>query len=1077
MLAILLDAMQRSPLTAGPPVPTVTDHASTSLRTSIPILPRLTPLADATHCLTSCSSSSSTTAHFPLAGREADKRPAPSGLYGAAHCDDREETGAVTADAPHAVHSPTRPSSSGGRLLVDFHRQLTVPCQYGDYEAARLRSAIEAQYVHFLRCWQQRAPRSVQLTTGSVAPLIDSHSMLQHSLNQHTAQHRTQPPVSHSDSHTTPHRAEQQTHATRHEVTIEMVGAGSPVGVGSSSEAQHYTDRAVAVAVDEVRKSARKRRPPKLLAEEDDDRRDGQTTQTGVKRQRHGERRTTEDVITEQRPPLGGEQFAVNRQLAEVCDEDVVVEEEVSSQSEHSFNRPRRSATATRRRDVLLAHHFFRHFSLRCYSISSPPQPPPSSSASPANCSASVNYRLYMQSQAMLKAQFPKIGRADQPSTSYYACLCVEPASTFYAYCASLLPPRVQAAVSSFDDATPIVLSSSLFDLCDGLYFRILFFTSPYTTNGFATLLLAHLRLLAVRLHLRLIVCATRAQKQFWLSCGFRDAAQHWGGLNFGDTMLLACELMDEHREEEQRRRMAYKSEERVSSKAAHFNRSGAVNGSRRPRTSGARHTATATSVDGGKRIGFHLSHHSLTATAEMAAHAAHRYKRQGGKDVVVLDSKRGSHPPAHPSRPTSSWPLSTLSSLTLTPLSSTSSAPAFAAPLAVLDPLLVYHPYIVRSLRSGKLLPIRGPPLACRPSSLSSSPLIPSAAVMCVTQQSAYHKGGTVLLTFTLQRGIIEHEQERSHSSGDSSSNGAEGTDQRVWRVKLVQGKRGGGTVVDMAEQYMYPLGDGWRERYGLSQEPVDDAVREGEGDQQTVWRQQAVKDEEAKEEEEDSESEAGPVIARTRRVADLIDLVDDSDQSTNPTPDPLHHSTDGVQQPTVDLMDDDNDDGGETLDDRSLPFDSQSKLLSTPTLHATADTDAPPSPIAFPPPALDERSSPDPPTSPSPSPSPTLPSPLPSSHTARLQLILPMSPAQTHRGEGEVDGRLSEQDVAVRSGVDDDDDDTQPGQPNRQHRLSAVGDSKPHKFTVAYVMSSAFAVRSEGEEAMSTSIFAMMS
>ena len=673
------------PLLNSPAAATaVTPLPASSLSASIPILPRLKTLDDATDGSTAsntatsavhtsgvasaahtapplaqsapAASSSSSAApapgssHSALKGREADKRPAPKGLYDYTATDGTPTTAAPSATpatstsaaatgtsipaaalngGARTTHSPpSRPSSSSsGSALVAFHRQLTAPHLYGDEEAIRIRAEIESHYVLFLRCWQQRAAPHIQQTTGAVRPLIEAHSQLQQTFNgqyavavsgdskEAAAQHGNHAPHSgsHASSHATPHHHSQQRHVAGHEAARAAVASPGPAGAShngsaGSSEARRHRDDALAAAVDEVRKSVRKRRPRKLLAEDDDDGEDGVSAQASVKRVRQGERRAAEESIAEERPQtasLSSGRVINVRRLSDVFDDDVVVVEDPSSQSEHSVNRPRRNATATRKRDVLLAHHFFRHFSLRCYSISNPPQPPPSHSAAPPNCSASVNYRLYAQSQAMLKAQFPKIGKADQPSTSYYACLCVEPVSPFYAYCASLLPPRAQPASPSEADL-PIVLSAALFDLCDGLYFRILFFTSPYATNGFATLLLAHLRLLSVRLHTRLIVCATRAQKQFWLSCEFRDAAHHFGGLNFGDTMLLACELMDEGREEEQRRRMAYKSEERLKSKAAHFSTGrAAATTSRRQPTTVMRHGSAATiATDGGAVCG-----------------------------------------------------------------------------------------------------------------------------------------------------------------------------------------------------------------------------------------------------------------------------------------------------------------------------------------------------------------------------------------------------------------------------------------------------------------------------------------
>ena len=1151
------------------PLPTaaaVTSVPTSPPSVSIPILPRLTSLTDtidgtavsssvpgdgqsnghipaaptappppapssaassATSTSTSASSSSPATlsahnSHSAWKGHEADKRPAPKGLYdytadtASSHPAPTAATNGVTTDAatttaapashdiPHSVHSPTRLVSSSSSLVA-FHRQLTAPPLYQHEEAIRIRAEIEAQYVHFLRCWQQRANPHIQQTTGAVNPLIDAHSKLQLTFNgqytaalhgdnkQHTASNGDSNSNGHS-SHATQRRHPQSRDRTGHDAS------SSPQRVGMShahtSEARQQRNDAVAAAVDEVRKSARKRRPPKLLAE-DDEGHEGTPAQTaaGAKRQRHaGERCAADESTADERQTTAASNSgrAVNgRPAAGIGDDDVVVVEDASSQSEHAINRPRRTATATRKRDVLLAHHFFRHFSLRCYSISNPPQPPPSSSSSPPNCSASVNYRLYMQSQAMLKAQFPKIGKADQPSTSYYACLCVEPVSPFYPYCASLLPPHVQSSPANAD--MPIVLSSSLFDLCDGLYFRILFFTSPYTTNGFATLLLAHLRLLAVRLHIRLIVCATKAQKQFWISCGFRDAAQHWGGLNFGDTMLLACELMDEGREEEQRRRMAHKSEERLQVKLAHFRSKSIITTAGRPLNTARRQPGQVRRADGGKRTGFSGT---SAPNAEAAVQQQQRDKRQTGKDVPVVDSKRGQFASTHALRPTSTSALSTLSALPSSsaagptstfpsPSSSTSSSPSNAD-----DPLQVYHPYIVRSICGGKLLPIRGPPLTYRLSALSSSPFVPSAAVMCVTQQSAYHKGGTMLVTFTLQRGVLtEHEQTpstvtatdmgalNSSPNDDNRGKGDSGarSDERVWRVKLVQGKRAGGTVVELAEHFMYPLGEDWRERYGLPQEQADDAVKEEERGT-TSGLNRTVKDEEAKEEaDDDSDSETGNGMARTRSVPELIDLVDDSEQSTNPTPDPLSdpqlQRRNEQKHDDADLMDE--DDCNEPSDDRSLPFDSSSKLLSTPTLHATADTETPSSPLALPLPALDPSSSPD--TATSPSPSPALPSPLPSSHTARLQLILPMSPTQTQREGGDMDRQLNEPSVDAEIAVSDEDDDTQPGQPDKC-RPYQDRDSKPHKYTRNGLLTpGAFPVRVEGEQGVS--IFAMMS
>ena len=350
------------------------------------------------------------------------------------------------------------------------------------------------------------------------------------------------------------------------------------------------------------------------------------------------------------------------------------------------------------------------------------------------------------------------------------------------------------------------------------------------------------------------------------------------------------------------------------------------------------------------------------------------------------------------------------------------------------------------------------------------------------------------MLLTFTLQRGTLIEEELKQ--GADSSLPGAatstsstagrislSSTDKRVWRVKLVVGKRGGGAVVSVPQHFLYPLGEGWRERYGLPTEQLmDDAMKEG-GGSHTGGRGEAVKDEEGREEEDDSsESGVGDDGGRTRSVPELIDLMDDSDRSTNPTPDPLgepqqqQRAHDGQQQKHGELLDD-GDDSSDALDDRSLVLNGDGKLLSTPTLHATADTDTPPSPLAFPLPAMDEpasSSSPDMHTSPSPSPSPTLAQPLSSPHTARLQLILPMSPAHAQRdGDGEVDGQLAAQEAEVEVEVDDEDDDeeAQPGQSDK-HRSNQLEGSKPLKYPNGYLT---FGVKGELEHGVS--IFAMMS
>ena len=1145
---------------------------SSSLSDLIPILPRLTSVADGSDSSGGrepngvvavpqpAHTASNAQSAAAVRGREADKRPAPKGLYdltatpAASHAATASTaTTATTAtttasaatgpDTPHSLHSPSRLSvSSSG--LVAFHRQLVTPLAYSDVEAIRLRADIEEQYVHFLRCWRERAAAHIQQTTGAVNPLIEAHSKLQQSFGgQHAAAVNgdSKPSTQLANAHSTAHSHTATSH--RHTQQRQAIGSTATASLGKlhdggSNDARQHRDNAVTAAAEEVRKSVRKRRPPKLLAEDDADdaEHERSTALADAKRQRHGERTVAaaEERMTEERQQRRGAHTVLSdggsaggsgegtdgrRTAADVLDEDMVVVDESSTHSQPTFaNRPRRTATATRKRDVLLTHHFFRHFSLRCYSISNPPQPPPSSSASPPNCQASVNYRLYMQSQAILKAQFPKIGRADQPSTSYYACLCVEPVSPYYRYCASLLPPRMLQAAAAVpaDECVPLVLSSSLFDLCDGLYFRILFFTSPYATNGFATLLLAHLRLLAVRLSNRLIVCATKAQKEFWISCGFRDAAQHWGGLNFGDTMLLACELMEESREEEQRRRMAYKSEERLRSKVAAFNSRAAVATVRRQSTTVVRHSTTGVRrADNDKRARFYgADTHDTDGTAQQLRDK----QRSSSREVIAIDPKRAPPASTRPARPTLTLAGPTLFShassaavdaaFKLASVSASPSASDAVASAIALDPLTVYHPYIVRSLRYDKLLPIRGPPLACPPSTLPSFAFVTSAAVMCVTQQSAYHKGGAMLVTFTLQRGTLLERQHRHSVDGaeatanaNNSATSSDGatidnssraggatypTDERMWRVRLIQGKRGGGTAVELAEQLMYPLGEGWGERYGLppmqhEQQNAEDVLKCEDGTR-------AVKHEDAEEaEDDDSGSEASGDIGSTRRVPELIDLVDDSDHSNSPTPDPLSEPQQQQQQhqspshnghePSSEQMEDDEANGA--FDDRSLPFEHSDgrKLLSTPTLHAAADTETPSSPLALPLQATDEPYSPEQATSPSPSPSPTLPSSLTASHTARLQLILPLSPAHTQL---ETDSHSAEHDggtvVGAEAGEEAEEADSQPGQPSRDRATHAAVDAGvPRKHATAYLASSVFAGKAEGESGLS--IFAMMS
>ena len=1002
-------------------------------------------------------------------------------------------TVADVTDTPPVVPSLSRPSRGGSSALLSFHRQLTVPQLYGDEEAIRVRADIEAHYVHFLRCWQQRANPHIQDTTGAVAPLVDAHSKLQ------------------------------QTFSGQYAAAVR--GDSMSAAATSQPSLAAGRDDGVLAAVDEVRKSVRKRRPPKLLAESDDDGQEDAQAAAAVKRQRQTKDEDEEATAVadgggeeEKQPDLApnGDRAASDRRAADMLDKDVVVVQESTHHSEHASNRPRRTGTATRKRDVLLSHHFFRHFSLRCYSISNPPQPPPSQSAAPRNSAHSVNYHLYAQSQAMLKAQFPKIGKADQPSTSYYACLCVEPLSTYYHYCASLLPPHVHVAG---DDDAPIVLSSSLFDLCEDFYtfFRILFFTSPYTTNGFATLLLAHLRLLAARLQSRLIVCATRAQKAFWLSCQFKEA-QHWGGLNFGDTVLMSCKLMDEAQEEQQRRRLAFKSEERLKVKLARFNSRGGARraGEKQPLT-GARGAGGETRADGGKRTGFHRNGVSgMQATTQQSQQ---RDKRHSSTNEHGLSGRQhGSAALSQPARSTV--------------------ASASACPPSEAAPLQVYHPYIVRSLHSGRLLPIRGPPLAYRHNNSSPSPFVASAAVMCVTQQSAYHKGGTLLLTFILQLGTLLACEQRvgedsfAHAAIDASTsatvasaagashNGSAQIAERVWRVRLVQGrpsKRGGGAAVDIAEQFLYPLGNDWRERYGLPAEQTDDAVKEDD----STAQQAPVKDEQEAEEEAEaaeaeaeaessgSDSELDSSLARTRHVPELIDLADDSDRSANSTPDPLNspplspgqqHQSQARGQHDAELLEDDDEAGSSlSLDTRSAHFDvdGDSKFLSTPTLHATADTDAPSSPLALLLPPLDgpPSSSPTTATSPSPSPSPSHPSArTPAAHAARLQLLLPMSPSQAHRTgrdvvasepaaederatNGGLNGHAS---PALKSAVRGDEDGAEAGEVERS-RMSPLPNSKLHSKVLAFAMEARVAGISPHSNASSNapceSIFAMMS
>ena len=583
--------------------------------------------------------------------------------------------------------------------------------------------------------------------------------------------------------------------------------------------------------------------------------------------------------------------------------------------------RPRRAAT--RRRELLLTAFELSDFSLRCFSISAPPAAAASSSAA---CSAEL--LLLSQTRQLLRSAFPRIGSPDQPSTSYYACLCIAPASPYWRHCRSLLPAACLSSLpaSASASASPLVLAAAMFDLTEAAYLRILFFTSPVVGHGFASLLLAHLRLLSAQIHARTVVCATRALRPFWLRCGFSDVSSSCPpGLAFGDTVLLGCSARTE--DEEQRDR---------SARAAHM----IATVRQRARCSERQGTAASAAAELGRRP--RRSRETPPAAAEQQRAAAAERQR----------------------------------------------AELWLPPSAPREPLLAYHPYILRHLRTRRLFPIKGPPTDF----LHTAPLPPLAPVLCATLQAGYHKAGSDFYSFVLQYGQVLGLADAEPSTGGEQQEEAEAgaaAGRRCWRVRMGESEEelrlramryrrdedvSRLRVLAVEQRHIYPLPDDWRSRFGVPQLPEGGKVRPARS-QRTAVAAAAAGSGEGERETEAAEADGEVDIDGSERAGAGV-------QQLQFAPEPAGH------EDSEDSEDDGEDEAGSELP--ALDAEVQQPSLSTPQLHgASASRHDSPSPLPL------ELYSDDVLRPPSPS--------LPSPSLQRLQQLLPLSPTADGGGEDE--------------------------------------------------------------------------
>ena len=507
-----------------------------------------------------------------------------------------------------------------------------------DDEAFAYRSDIEAQYVAALREWSLRAPAEVQVMTGAVEPLMVAHSQLQDTYVQgaeqfereRAARNGTPPAVegrratvrfdlaSPDESKEAAHReakrwrrAEAERRSARKKSAKRPFGdVDSPVATQPPAPPPPPTASPAAAASPSAPTPPAPvaAPPPAPSSAGSRAKRMRDTPRQGVRSGAHeGPSDAADAAMDGHQPPV--EPPTVERPTTAESgspDGQVVPATDAAvdgSQSSAFSARPKRRAT--QRREILLAPFQVPPFSLRLFSIAAPPALP----SFPAS-----DVSLYSQAQQMLRAQFPKIGRVDQPSTSYYATLSIEPFSPYHGRCLDLFPQNQRPYLGP---SIPLVVAASLFDLTESLYFRLLFFASPVPSYGFASLLLSHLRCLAARLELRLVVCATLGQKEFWTSVGFYDAAQSAPpGLSFGDTILMAKDSRGEAVEVEERRKRGVDCLLRVRDRM-------------KARLDGRQQQRSATRR---VRYGSHSAHSGAASSGHVAAAHGHRASERSEK-------------------------------------------------------------------------------------------------------------------------------------------------------------------------------------------------------------------------------------------------------------------------------------------------------------------------------------------------------------------------------------------------------------------------------------------------------------
>ena len=369
-----------------------------------------------------------------------------------------------------------------------------------------------------------------------------------------------------------------------------------------------------------------------------------------------------------------------------------------------------------------------------------------------------------------------------------------------------------------------------------------------------------------------------------------------------------------------------------------------------------------------------------------------------------------------------------------------------------------MYHPYIVRHLRTRRLFSIRGPPLSTRyPASCYAA----SAAVICATHQAGFHKEGNVLYCFHLQYGELMEKVEGQ---------------ERRWRVRLGESEEelkerlksmdkqlvdpgwSRPEVLELDEQFIFPLSDGWKERYGVQPPPppsggkkkFHEVQREQLRTLRAQQRRQAgrVTDAEDDDSGEDFDGEVGRGRSGTVEVhsPQLIDLVDSDDGGG------AAHSADELAQPQ---------DG----DDSALASSQQPMGLSTPTLHSLEDP--PPSPLPLPLVVADLPS--------------TASAPADDAvDAARLQVVMPLSPPQEPKKTAAameaaaIDLHAMDVDTGEDEGEDGDEDGDEEGDDDT--RLLAADGGERQRNGAVQLGGVGVYKKEDMDPASSVSIFAMM-